>query len=69
MGYFQIFMVMLPVIIGIVIGGRLSMIYGVSTVIDGKPGMVPEPVVFQVAGIATLFAHLPLTAVRRKNED
>jgi MFS family permease len=66
-GYFLIFMVMIPMILGPVTGGWFASEFGIPVVIDGKPGMVPGPQIFQVAGIVSLLAYLPLLAVGRKD--
>jgi MFS family permease len=59
-GFYLFFWVMLPMILGPLTGGWLSSTYGLKTVIDGQAAIVPTPLLFQVAGIATLLAAIPL---------
>jgi hypothetical protein len=49
---------------GPLIGGKLASLYGIPTVIDGQAGVIPTPILFQVAGLATLVALIPLFFVR-----
>jgi MFS family permease len=59
-GYYLFFWVMLPMILGPLTGGWLGTHFGIPTVIDGQAGFIPTPIIFQVAGIATLLAAIPL---------
>jgi MFS family permease len=61
---FYLFWVMLPMILGPLTGGWLSSAYGIKTVIDGQAAIVPTPLLFQVAGVATLLAAIPLWFVK-----
>ena len=63
-GFYLFFWVMLPMILGPLTGGWLSSTYGIKTVIDGQAAIVPTPLLFQVAGIATLLAAIPLWFVK-----
>jgi MFS family permease len=63
-GFYLFFWVMLPMILGPLTGGWLSSTYGLKTVIDGQAAIVPTPLLFQVAGIATLLAAIPLWFVK-----
>ena len=68
-GFYLFFWVMLPMILGPLTGGWLSSTYGIKTVIDGQAAIVPTPLLFQVAGIATLLAAIPLWFVKvHKNQ-
>jgi hypothetical protein len=51
---------MLPMILGPLTGGWLGTHYGIPTVINGQAGFIPTPILFQVAGVVTLLAALPL---------
>ena len=59
-GYYLFFWVMLPMILGPLTGGWLGTHFGIPTIIDGQAGFIPTPIIFQVAGIATLLAAIPL---------
>jgi len=48
------------------LGGWLASTYGIPTVIDGQAGFIPTPLIFQVAGVATLVAALPLLLIPEK---
>jgi MFS family permease len=66
-GYYILFGVLFAMIPGPLIGGWLGSQFGLPTVLDGKPGFIPTPIIFQVAAAATLLAALPLLATKRKN--
>ncbi len=59
-GYYLFFWVMLPMILGPLTGGWLGTHFGIPTIIDGQAGFIPTPIIFQVAGVATLLAFIPL---------
>lgn len=65
-GYFILFTVLIAMVVGSLVGGWLSSTYGIPTVIDDRPGFIPTPLIFQVAGIATLVAALPLLLIPEK---
>ncbi|MBN2385640.1 MAG: MFS transporter [Anaerolineales bacterium] len=68
-GYFILFTVAFTMIPGPLIGGWLASTFGTPIVLDGQPGFVPPPLVFQIAGLATLLAALPLLAVKDRRPD
>ena len=59
-GYFILFTLLFSMVPGPLIGGWLSTAYGIPTVIDGKPGFIPTPIIFIVAAIIMIFAVIPL---------
>jgi Na+/melibiose symporter-like transporter len=59
-GYYLLFWILLPMVVGPFTGGLLVARFGNPIVIDGQPGFVPIPLLFQVAGVGTLLAALPL---------
>jgi MFS family permease len=63
-GYEILFRATLAMIIGPFIGSWLATRYGIPIVIDGKPGFIPTPLLFQVAGFATLLAAIPILLAR-----
>jgi hypothetical protein len=58
--------VMLPMILGPLTGGWLGTHFGIPTVINGQAGFIPTPILFQVAGVATLLAAIPLWFAKEK---
>jgi MFS family permease len=64
-GYVIFFRVALTMIPGPLIGSWLATRYGIPTVLDGRPGFIPTPLIFQAAAVATLLAALPLLAIGR----
>jgi MFS family permease len=65
-GYFILFTVAFAMVPGPLLGGWLSSTYGIPTIIDGQTGFIPTPLIFQVAGLATLVAALPLLLIPEK---
>jgi MFS family permease len=68
-GYYLFFWVAIPMVLGPITGGWLSTQYGIPTVLDGQPGFIPTPILFQVAAAATLLAALPLFFVGRRQRE
>jgi MFS family permease len=68
-GYFILFTVAFTMVPGPLLGGWLSSTYGIPTVINGQEGFIPTPLIFQVAGIATLVAALPMLLIHEKRRD
>jgi MFS family permease len=62
-GYYILFNVAFTMIPGPLLGGWLANTYGVATVIDGKAGMIPTPILFQVAALVVLLTLIPLRMV------
>ncbi len=65
-GYYLFFWVMLPMILGPLTGGWLGTHFGIPTTIDGQAGFIPTPIIFQVAGVATLLAAIPLAWAKER---
>ena len=63
-GYFILFTVAFTMVPGPLIGGWLSARFGIPTIIDGQPGFIPTPIIFQVASLATLVSLVPLTFIK-----
>jgi len=63
-GYYILFTVAFAMIPGPLIGGWLASAYGIPTVLDGQSGYIPTPLIFQVAGLASLLALIPLAFVK-----
>jgi len=66
-GIYVLFYVLIPQILGALTGGWLGSTFGIPTLIDGKAGFIPTPLLFQVAAFATLLAAVPLFFLPRKN--
>jgi MFS family permease len=62
-GYVILFTVAFTMIPGPLVGGWLATHYGIPTVLNGKPGFIPTPLIFQAAAAATILAALPLLGV------
>lgn len=65
-GYYILFNVALTMIPGPLLGGWLSNTFGIPTVIDGKPGVIPTPIIFQVAAGMVLLTLIPLLSIKKK---
>jgi len=65
-GYYILFTVAFTMVPGPLLGGWLASTYGIPTIINGQAGFIPTPLIFQVAGIATLIAALPLLLISEK---
>jgi MFS family permease len=65
-GIALIFTVAIPMVIGPAIGSALIGHYGIPTVIDGKAGVIPTPVIFQVGAAISLLSLIPILAAGRK---
>ena len=63
-GFVILFTVAFAMVPGPLIGSWLSTNYGTPITINGQAGFIPTPDVFQVAGLATLAAALPLFWVK-----
>lgn len=66
-GYFILFTVAFTMIPGPLIGGWLTTRFGIATIINGQAGFIPTPLIFQVAGLATLVALIPMMFVKEKD--
>ncbi len=65
-GFVILFTVAFAMVPGPLIGSWLSTNFGTPIVINGQAGFIPSPVVFQVAGLATLIAAIPLFWVKER---
>ena len=63
-GFVILFTVAFAMVPGPLIGSWLSTNFGTPIMINGQAGFIPSPVVFQVAGLATLVAAIPLFWVK-----
>ena len=68
-GYYVLFNVAFTMIPGPLLGGWLASAYGIPTVLDGKAGFIPTPILFQVAGGMVLLAILPLLTIRKAKKS
>jgi MFS family permease len=65
-GYVILFSVALTMVPGPLLGSWLTTTFGVPTILDGKAGFIPTSLIFQVGGIATLLAAIPIFLIGRK---
>jgi len=63
-GYVILFTVAFTMVPGSLVGSWLATRYGIPTVLDGRPGFIPTPLIFQAAAIATLLTAIPLWFAR-----
>ncbi|HEY9594341.1 MAG TPA: MFS transporter [Spirochaetia bacterium] len=68
-GYEILFRVTLTMIPGPLVGGWLASRYGIPTVIDGKPGFIPTPIIFQAGALGTLLAAVPILFARERSRS
>jgi MFS family permease len=62
-GFYILFNIAFTMIPGPLLGGWLASRYGIPTVLDGKAGTIPTPLVFQVAAVAVLLTLIPLLLI------
>ncbi len=65
-GYFVLFNVAFTMIPGSLLGGWLATAYGIPTILDGKAGTIPTPLIFQVAAGLVLLTLIPLLIIGKK---
>ena len=65
-GWEILFRVTIAMTLGPLLGGWLASRYGIPTVLDGKPGFIPTPLLFQVAAAGTVLALIPLLAAKEE---
>lgn len=68
-GYYILFNVALTMIPGPLLGGWLANNFGIPTVLDGKAGTIPTPIIFQVAGVMMLLTLIPLLSIKQKGKS
>ncbi len=68
-GWEILFRVTIAMTLGPLLGGWLASRYGIPTVLDGKPGVIPTPILFQVAAAGVLLAAVPLLATKEKRRS
>jgi MFS family permease len=68
-GYFVLFNVAFTMIPGSLLGGWLSTAYGIPTILDGKAGTIPTPLIFQVAAGLVLLTLIPLLIIRKNQRN
>lgn len=64
-GIRMIFFVLIPMVIGPVIGSSLIMSFGIPTTVNGTEGFIPTPILFQAGACVCLFTIIPLLAARK----
>jgi MFS family permease len=66
LGIRMIFWVAIPMVVGPWIGSTLIQSFGTPTTLNGQTGFVPDPIIFQVGSIISLFALIPLFFINDK---
>ena len=66
LGIRMIFWIAIPMVVGPWIGSMLIQHFGISTVLNGQPGFIPVPIIFQVGSLISLLALIPLAFIRRE---
>lgn len=64
-GYLILFSVAFTMTIGPLIGSWLTTTFGVQAIINDQNGFIPPPLIFQVGGIATLLAAIPIFIMKK----
>lgn len=64
-GYVILFSVAFTMVPGPLLGSWLTTTFGIHTLLDGKEAFIPTSLIFQVAGIATLLAILPILKIKQ----
>lgn len=68
-GYLILFSVAFTMTIGPALGSWLTTSFGIQAVVNGQQGYIPSPLIFQVGGMATLLAAIPIFLMKTKNLD
>jgi MFS family permease len=68
-GWEILFRVTLAMTLGPLLGGWLAAHFGNPIVIDGKPGFVPPPLLFQAAAVGILLVILPLLKTKETKNN
>lgn len=67
-GYVILFSVALTMVPGPLLGSWLTTTFGIHTILDGKEAFIPTSLIFQVGGIATLLALIPILKIKKTKE-
>jgi len=67
-GIYILFNIAFTMIPGPILGGWLANTFGNATVIDGKAGMVPTPIIFQAAAGMVLLTLIPLLMTKKEKK-
>lgn len=67
-GVRMIFNVAIPMILGPSIGSCLITKYGIYTMLNGEPGFIPTPVIFQAAAAVFITSIIPMIIIKRKQK-
>jgi MFS family permease len=64
-GYLILFSVAFTMTIGPLVGSWLTTTFGVQAIINGQNGFIPPALIFQVGGVATLLAAIPIFMMKK----
>jgi MFS family permease len=68
-GYLILFSVAFTMTIGPVLGSWLTTSFGIQEIINGQQGYIPSPLIFQVGGLATLLAAIPIFLMKKSSSN
>lgn len=68
-GYLILFSVAFTMTIGPVLGSWLTTSFGIQEIINGQQGYIPSPLIFQVGGLATLLAAIPIFLMKKNSSN
>ncbi len=68
-GYLILFSVAFTMTIGPGLGSWLTTSFGIQEVINGQQGYIPSPLIFQVGGVATLLAAIPIFLMKKNSPN
>lgn len=67
-GYYIFFNIALTMIPGPLLGGWLADTYGIQAEINGQAGIIPTPILFQVAAGMVLLTLIPLLIIKKQSK-
>lgn len=67
LGIRMIFWIAIPMVVGPWLGSTLIQQFGIPTSLNGAPGFIPVPIIFQVGSVISLFALIPLLFLRHSS--
>jgi len=66
-GYLILFSVAFTMTIGPMVGSWLTTTFGMQAIINDQNGFIPPALIFQVGGLATLLASIPIFLMKKSN--
>ena len=69
LGIRMIFWIAIPMVVGPWIGSSLIQNFGIPTTLNGEPGFIPVPIIFQVGSVIALLSLIPLAFTRWERQS